>query len=75
MFNYVTLINSTNSQYNYIKASFRIGLDLFQTFAACVAFTDRGNDNWLIKYENTPEVQGSVKSDDGVSKYITMGPA
>lgn len=33
----------------------------------CVFLVDRGNDNWLINYENMPEVDESVKTEDGVS--------
>ncbi|XP_031559518.1 phosphatidylinositol 4-kinase type 2-beta-like isoform X2 [Actinia tenebrosa] len=31
--------------------------------------TDRGNDNWLISYENTPEVDESVKTEDGEAAW------
>ena len=29
--------------------------------------SDRGNDNWLIKYERTPEVDRQVEGEEGVS--------
>ena len=36
----------------------------------CLSITflvDRGNDNWLIKYERTPEVDRQVEGEEGVS--------
>ena len=29
-------------------------------------FIDRGNDNWLIRYEKTPEVDRQVQGEQGV---------
>ena len=31
---------------------------------------DRGNDNWLIKYERTPEVDRQVEGEQGVSRPV-----
>lgn len=30
---------------------------------------DRGNDNWLINYEKTPEVDRQVEGEEGVSTF------
>ena len=30
---------------------------------------DRGNDNWLINYEKTPEVDRQVEGEEGVSIF------
>lgn len=35
-------------------------------------FIDRGNDNWLIKYEKIPEVDRQVQGDQGVKLIQIM---
>jgi len=37
-----------------------------------VLILDRGNDNWLIKYEKTPEVDKQVQAEQGVRLVYTF---
>lgn len=37
-----------------------------------VFILDRGNDNWLIKYEKTPEVDKQVQGEQGVRLVYTF---
>ena len=45
-----------------------LGKILFIWIHFLLLFVDRGNDNWLIKYEKTPEVDRQVEGEEGVSK-------